>query len=254
MVIGQCKEGTKDLVKSDKKFATLQRKGDVVELINLIRDLCYGTDGKTYIGWTQQAQLRKTVNYMQQEGESLQKFSVNFLEQVKAFEDSFGPMIPTKEMYKVIELQRTVQVDGQDCDETYQETVLASESEIHEARNKFVACLFLAGVDRKRYKEAIDEMNNDYLRHGKEYPSSVQAMVVWLSKRRGGTSKAKEDDATDGVTSFAQIDRIECWHCQKKGHFNWDCPSATAKQREEYRQASMARSQARRNDDSSIES
>ena len=150
VVIGQCKEGTKDLVKSDKAFATLQRKGDVVGLISLIRDLCYGTDRKTYVGWTQQAQLRKTVNYMQQEGESLQKFSVNFLEQVKAFEDSSGPMIPTKEMYKVIELQRTVQVDGQDCDETYQETVLASKSEIHEARNKFVACLFLAGVDRKR--------------------------------------------------------------------------------------------------------
>ena len=36
VVIGQCKEGTKDLVKSDKTFATLQRKGDVVELINLM--------------------------------------------------------------------------------------------------------------------------------------------------------------------------------------------------------------------------
>ena len=72
--------------------------------------------------------------------------------------------------------------DGDEqCDETYEDTVLASESEIHTARNRFVACLFLAGMDRKRYKDAIDEMNNDYLRHGKEYPSTVQAMVVWLS-------------------------------------------------------------------------
>ena len=119
---------------------------------------------------------------MQQEGESLQKFSVNFLEQVKAFEDSFRPMISTKEMYKVIELTRIVQDGDEQCDEIYKETVLASESEIHTARNRFVACLFLAGVDRKRYKDAIDEMNDDYLRHGKEYPSTVQAMVVWLSK------------------------------------------------------------------------
>ena len=122
-----------------------------------------------------------TVNYMQQEGESVQKFSVNFLEQVKAFKDSFGPLIPTKEMYKVIERTRTIQEGDEECDETYEETVLASESEILEARNKFVACLFLAGVDRKRYKDAIDEMNNDYLRHGKEYPNLVQAMVVWLT-------------------------------------------------------------------------
>ena len=52
---------------------------------------------------------------------------MNFLEQVKAFEDSFGPMMPTKEMYKVIELTRTVQDGDEECDETYEETVLASE-------------------------------------------------------------------------------------------------------------------------------
>ena len=149
VVLGQCKEGTKDLVKSDKSFEALQRKGNVIELINLIRDLCYGTDRKRYVGWTQQAQLRKTVSFLQQDGESLQKFSVNFLEQVKALEDSFGPLIPTKEMYKVIELNRTVQDGDEQCEETYEETVLASESEILTARNRFVACLFLAGVDRK---------------------------------------------------------------------------------------------------------
>ena len=110
-------------------------------------------------------------------------------------------------------------------------------------------------MDRKRYKDAIDEMNNDYLRHGKEYPASVQAMVVWLTKRRGGDkSQAKEDDATDGVTSFAQLDRIVCRHCQEKGHFNWDCPKAIAKQQDNYRQTLQDRAQARFSDDSSVDS
>ena len=158
-------------------------------------------------------------------------------------------MIPTKEMYKVIELTRVVQDGNEQCNKTYEDTVLASESEIHTARNRFVACLFLAGMDRKRYKDAIDEMNNDYLRHGKEYPSTVQAMVVWLSKRRGGASKSKLDDATDGVTSFAQIDRIVCKHCQGTGHFNWDCPKASARQRENYWQASRKREQYRQGQD-----
>ena len=117
-----------------------------------------------------------------------------------------------------------------------------------------MACLFLAGVDRKRYKDAINEMNNDYLRHGKEYPSTVQAMVVWLSKRRGGATKSKLDDATDGVTSFAQLDRIVCKHCQEPGHFNWDCPKATAKQRDKYKEVSRRREEYRQgnSDDSSI--
>ena len=55
VVLGQCKEGRKDLIKSDKAFGALQKAGDVVGLINLVRDLCYGTDRKRYIGWTQQA-------------------------------------------------------------------------------------------------------------------------------------------------------------------------------------------------------
>ena len=36
VVLGQCKEGTKNLVKSNKTFAALQKGGNVVGLINLI--------------------------------------------------------------------------------------------------------------------------------------------------------------------------------------------------------------------------
>ena len=82
-------------------------------------------------------------------------------------------------------------------------------------------------------------MNNDYLRHGKEYPTSVEAMVVWPTKcRGGGTSQQKMDDATDGVTSFTQLDRIVCKHCQAKGHYAWDCYKAIAQQKNEYRRVS----------------
>ena len=81
--------------------------------------------------------------------------------------------------------------------------------------------------------------------------------MVWLSKQRGGASRSKLDDAADGVTSFTQIDRIVCRHCQDTGHFNWDCPKATAKQQEKYRDVSRKREQYQRgqdklSDDSSI--
>ena len=46
-----------------------------------------------------------------------------------------------------------------------------------------MVCLFLAGVDRKRDKDAIDEMNNDFMHHGKEYPGDVPSMLTWLLKR-----------------------------------------------------------------------
>ena len=57
VILGHCKEGTKDSIKGDRAFDSLQRNGDVVGLISLIQYLCYGTNKKRYPGWTQQAQL-----------------------------------------------------------------------------------------------------------------------------------------------------------------------------------------------------
>ena len=88
-------------------------------------------------------------------------------------------------------------------EETYTETVLADEDEIKLARNKFLACMFLAGVDQIRYKDAIDELNNDYMRHGKDYPQDVQSMMEWLSKRRGtGGPSKREEEAAESVDQF----------------------------------------------------
>ena len=115
---------------------------------------------------------------------------------------------------------------------------MADEDDIKRARDKFVACLFLAGVDRKRYKDAIDKMNNDFLRHGKEYPGDVSSMVTWLLKRRGGiNTNYKEDANTDGVlTSFAQVgprkhNQKKCAACGRDGHLAWDCYSITPAER-----------------------
>ena len=80
------REVTKSAIKLDPSFDLLEKKDDVVGLLSLIRNLSYGTDKKQYINWTQQAQLRRTIRFEQQPGESLQKFAANFLEQVRVFE------------------------------------------------------------------------------------------------------------------------------------------------------------------------
>ena len=130
---------------------------------------------------------------------------------MKTLEDVHGLLVPTREMTEEVEFTRIVGEGDEEHEESYTETVLWNKDVIASARDKFVACLFLAGVDQKQYKDAIDEMNNDFLRHGKEYPSDVPSMVTWLLKRRGGgSSNDKEDANTDGVlTSFAQMSFIQ---------------------------------------------
>ena len=142
---------------------------------------------------------------------------------------------------------------NEEHEECYTVPVLADKDDIQRARDKFVACLFLAGVDRKHYKDAMDEMNNDFLRHGKEYPGDLSSMVTWLLKRRGGNSaNPREDASTDGVlTSFAQVrskSKMKCAACGRQGHLAWDCYSITPAERAEYREWQSIR----RSDDSSV--
>ena len=81
----------------------MEKEDDVVGLLNLIRDLCYGTDKKRYIGWSQQAHLRRTLRFEQQPGESLQEYATNFMEQVRVLEELFGPFVPTRDLVTTVE-------------------------------------------------------------------------------------------------------------------------------------------------------
>ena len=169
-------------------------------------------------------------------------------------EDICGPLVPVRDLIKKVQQTRTVGEGDDAVDETYTVNELADEDTIYKARNQFVACIFLAGVDRDRYKDAINEMNNDFLRHGKEYPSDVSSMVTWLLKRRGKASNKKEDDNTDGiVTSFALVKsrrKKKCVHCGREGHLASDCYDLTPPERVEYREWQSIR----RSDDSSVSS
>ena len=188
IILGQCRELTREVVKADKSYKDLEKSDDVAGLLGLLHDLCYGTDKKRYEKWIQQAQFRRAVTFSQQPTKSLQKFATNFMEQVKTLEDISGPLVPVRDVIKRVEQTRMVGEEDEAVEETYTIPVLADEDEIEKARNQFIACIFLAGVDGSRYKDAIDEMNNNYLRHGKEYPQDVSSMVTWLLKRRGKSS------------------------------------------------------------------
>ena len=64
-------------------------------------------------------------------------------------EELFGPFVPTKDLITTVELTREVGEGKEVEEETYTEKVLADDDEIKVARERFLACVFLAGVDRE---------------------------------------------------------------------------------------------------------
>jgi hypothetical protein len=209
LIIGQCVPAMKHKIEGDQKYSDLMEANDVSGLLQFMKELVYSTHSTQYEYWAMQASMKTLITMTQHEKESLASFSKKFLAQTEATEAMWGKLIPAKLKGQAMGLQEA-------------------------GRDKFLACLFLAGVNRHQYKDAIDELNNDFLLEKVNYPKDVPTMLAMLSNRRGGQKENKRLDAmNDGVpitTSFAQgipnkKKNITCLKCGKKGHYANECPN-----------------------------
>ena len=67
--------------------------------------------------------------------------------------------MPTIDLITTVELTREIGEGKDMVEETYTERVVADDEEIKTARNKFLACIFLAGVDCSKHKDTSPLMS-----------------------------------------------------------------------------------------------
>jgi hypothetical protein len=157
-----------------------------------------------------QAAMRQLMTMRQDPKESLDGFTKRFLSQQEVTEDVWGKLIPQMMKGKATEEQE-------------------------KARHKFLACVFLAGVDGKQYGKTMDDLNNNFLLGAVSYPTDVPSMLSLLTNWRGdGGGNRYVNDLRDGVmgASFVQEEgRPEgrslkrCYCCGKRGHSAATCPN-----------------------------
>jgi hypothetical protein len=106
----------------------------------------------------------------------------------------------------------------------------AATNEMNEktSRDKFIICVFLAGVDTKRYGRLKTELNNAYVAGQNNYPKTVESAVTILSHYMNGRGvhMADEDKGQMSLKSFMQkYKNVMCCICGKKGHYANKCPN-----------------------------
>ena len=201
-IAGQCVPVLRARLENTDGFKEMEEKHDVAGLMDLIEGLVYNSGKGEYPYWTMATNLRKVADIRQGNKESLESFAMRFMVQVENAEKVSGKWIPSNLKGKKLEEQE-------------------------EGRNKLLACIFLGGCDRDRYKSAVDELYHDFGKGDNKYPGDITGVTELLNGRRGGSkAKDQDDDRHDGlVTSFVQRDmsKVRCYNCRGTGYYARDC-------------------------------
>jgi hypothetical protein len=178
-------------------YPQLEKDNDVIGLLKLLKELSFTTINAHYEYWTKMQSLRRFVNVQQLPRESLASYYRRWKAPLEVLEAQWGEFGPTIH-------------DSNDTDK--------------EARDKLLACLFLNGCDRKRYGKVIEELSHAHLAGQENYPGTVEAMMMMLSHRVDGKTPSVSHSDGPREASFAQLDRVKCYKCGKKGHVRSNCP------------------------------
>ena len=219
ILVGQCSSAMIAKLKGDSAFQGLEKNDDVVGLLKKLKSLAFSTGGEQHPSMILRNTLHKVSCMSQGPKETPANYHRRFVANIDVLESLWGDFTPTK-------------------------TTPNTAAEKTKQRTQLQVMLFLSGADPARYKQLINELNNQYLAKTDNYPASLDAALDLLSHyhaREDTKPRARRDDtATEAITetSFAQDRRsphARCPLCDGRGHSATVCPNNRNRRRQNRR-------------------
>ena len=182
IILGQCNLAMVNQLEAKQEYKAVESSANVPRLLEMIKEIVYSSKGVQYEYWAMSYSVRKVVTIKQGKSESLTAYYNRFIDLVLVAESQWGAMIP----YKMI---TTVQSDGT--------TITSTDSNDRlDARNKYLACVFLAGTNQ-RYGGCLAELNNSFISGIKKYPKTPSAALELLNNYMVSQKSSMQDEKKD---------------------------------------------------------
>lgn len=196
IILGQCTLAVKNKLKSlGTDYAQLQQQVDVLGLLQAIRNIALANADIQYEHWGAAQALKKLAAVNQHNDESLPQFYKRWTNARDVAELQWGPLYPTK-LVKQTEATDEVVEDSTETEEQSAEAQpKQSKDNSEEIRNRFQACLYLAGVNQSIHGKVIEELSNQYLHKQNNYPDNPEDAMTMLSHRLDTTNRKSKKES-----------------------------------------------------------
>ena len=203
---GQCTVELQQMLHAESDWGDIEQESDVLRLMEAIRKLSCDAKIGNYKPWKDMKAAKGFYLCEQRHNEDQNAFHFRWNSRLKNMEDKNG------------RIQPSFREEGVSADQ---------------AREQFLACLYLENSSPAYKAGAFEDLNNLSLAKGGEWPKTVTEMKEYMSKRAGQGSKQQFRHQSGGRrgASFAQMDHSNkpCYYCHQIGHIRPNCPLLKAK-------------------------
>ena len=204
-----CIMSLKNKLESKSDHIQWEIDDDVVALLRAIKSITQNNTEVKYVHYALHLNMRKGMNINQYEDENLVPYYKRFNTIITSLEIIWGPLCPIKLMK---EDSRYATADEDERDKV-----------IKEIRNKFLACAFINGANKKKFGKVIDSLNNDHLGGNSHYPTTVEKALDLLQNYMDSNNNYQRGKAKGGKV-FVQHNNRYFYKCGIKRHVSPNCP------------------------------
>lgn len=156
LLMKQCTKLLAERVERDSRFQTAEMEDDVVTLLTILKEMSLDSSERKYLPYQGVIAFKRLSMLKQGDKESLTQYRNRFIAATEVFESKFGPIMPAK--------YTTATISDEDFEES-----------LEEAREKFLAMLFMDGAYKKTYGDWLKKLGERFAHNdGSDcYPTDV---------------------------------------------------------------------------------